>query len=277
MITIAILNMKGGVGKTTLAVNLSWHLARHGKRALLVDLDPQFNASQYLMTFISYSAHLKKHGTVADILLDAARSRLTVAEKEDVGKSFKLLAPIEMSKDRKSYLFLLPSELELASAVKNPQGVEFRLQKTLTRWEPYFDYTFIDCAPTDTVLTATALMASDYVLVPIKPDRFSILGHSMIKEILAKFRADYPDPRNVRDLGVVFTLVSGDPNNEIENDCKSKVAKEASYVFDTEVKDSASYLRAIHEQSPVFDTRYARDLTKQTIQDLVSDSAAQLT
>jgi chromosome partitioning protein len=88
---------------------------------------------------------------------------------------FSILAPIDRV-GKGAYLFLLPSELELARAVKNPQGVEFRLHKLLQRWERYFDYAFIDCAPTDTVLTATALMAANFVLVPMRPDRFSILG-----------------------------------------------------------------------------------------------------
>lgn len=271
MITIAMLNMKGGVGKTTLAVNLSWHLARQGKKVLLVDLDPQFNASQYLMTFERYAAHRKKSGTVADILLDSGRSRLSVSDKADPKKSLRTLAQVEVSPDRKGYLFLLPSELELASAVKNPQGVEFRLQKAMATWEPYFEYAFIDCAPTDTVLTATALMAADYVMVPIKPDRFSILGYGMIKEIFTRFKADYPDPKGVRDLGVVFTHVTRGGSHDIEEDCKKQVAKEASYVFKTEVATSTSYLRAIHEQSPVFDTRYARAVTRQTITDLVDE------
>ena len=61
---ISLLNMKGGVGKTTLAVNLAWHtFRRNKKRVLLVDLDPQFNASQYMMHYDVYSKHVKTNGT----------------------------------------------------------------------------------------------------------------------------------------------------------------------------------------------------------------------
>ena len=269
MNTIALLNMKGGVGKTTLAVNLAWSLCRHqSKRVLLIDLDPQFNASQYLMTYEKYDTHRKKYGTAASVLLDTARARLAIASKPSK-EEFSILAPIEY-KSQSSYLFLLPSELELASAVKNPQGVEFRLQKTLSRWEEYFDYAFIDCAPTDTVLTATALMASNYVLVPMKPDRFSVLGYGLMNEVLQTFRGDYPDPSNVQDLGVVFTRVAV-PENTIEKECKALVSKSASHVFKTEIRESSSYLRSAHEQSPVFDTRYVRELTKSSITALVAE------
>ena len=81
MRAISLLNMKGGVGKTTLAVNLAWSLYRNQKhRVLLVDLDPQFNSSQYLLTYDAWDAHRKEKGTVANILLDAQRSRMTISE-----------------------------------------------------------------------------------------------------------------------------------------------------------------------------------------------------
>src|ERR1035437_10901434 len=77
--TISLLNMKGGVGKTTLAVNLAWHFFDHElKNVLLVDLDPQFNATQYLMDFTAFDAHRKSAGTVADLLLDKPQLQLRV-------------------------------------------------------------------------------------------------------------------------------------------------------------------------------------------------------
>src|SRR5947209_12576197 len=69
--TICLLNMKGGVGKTTLAVTLAWHISRTGGRVLLVDFDPQYNASQYLMRFDGYKTHLKEKGTIAGLLIDS--------------------------------------------------------------------------------------------------------------------------------------------------------------------------------------------------------------
>ena len=262
MISVALLNMKGGVGKTTLAVNLAWQLARQDKRVLVVDLDPQFNASQYLMTYEVYAKHLKK-GTVADILGGRRSSSMRGSKK----KSKKHHLPEEIftvEATQNGALHLIPSELGLARSVKNPQGVEFRLSKYLSPISKHFDYTFIDCAPTDTVLTATALMASDYVLVPIRPDRYSILGYGLMQRVLDDFRADYPDPKNVRDLGVVFTQVSND-GNTIEIQCKRAIADAASYVFKAEIPKSRTFLRAVHEGSPVFDTRYARQLTKSSM------------
>lgn len=270
MRAISLLNMKGGVGKTTLAVNLAWSLYRNQKhRVLLVDLDPQFNSSQYLLTYDAWDAHRKAKGTVANILLDAQRSRMTISETV-TQEEISILAKIEHQKVREGYLYLLPSELALARAVKNPQGVEFRLQKLLDRWSKYFDYILIDCAPTDTVLTATALMASNYVLVPIQPDRFSILGYGMMQEVLVNFRSDYPDPKKVADLGVVFTQVSRE-NHPIEKKCKEDVMKAAPYVFKTEIHRSNAYLRAVYEKTPIFDTRFARAVTRTEILSLARE------
>jgi len=269
MITISLINMKGGVGKTTLAVNLGWNLARRKKKQVaIVDLDPQFNASQYIMDYQLWDEHKKKRGTIADVLLESDKGGKR-QEKSSTKWFFQELFNVEKSKEGRTGLWLLPSELRLAKAVKNPQGVEYRLFRLMENWEGFLDYTFIDCAPGDTVLTATALMASDYVLVPIKPDRFSIVGYTMMQEVIDNFRYDYPDPHKVQDLGVVFNQVAG--NSTIEMECKELVKKEAPYVFKTEVFKSGSYLRSLSDQAPVFDTRYARSITIQTISSLVRE------
>src|SRR5687768_9086112 len=85
---ISLLNMKGGVGKTTLAVELASRCFSRGrKKVLLVDLDPQFNASQYLMKYNSYAAHCRDGGTIADLLLDSPN--LHLRKRKAKKKSFR--------------------------------------------------------------------------------------------------------------------------------------------------------------------------------------------
>jgi chromosome partitioning protein len=247
MITTALINMKGGVGKTTLAVNLAHACYRRGQRVLLVDLDPQFNASQYLMTYNAYEAHKKAHGTVADVLLDYALNRMPLTGKA-AAKKDALSYTAVVGATGKGSLRILPAQLELSRAIKNPQSVEYRLQKYLTQVEKHFDRVFIDCAPTDTVLTASALTASHCVLVPIKPDRFSILGYEMVKQLIEDFRRDYPDPNKVTDLGVVFTLSSPKPDT-IEKKCKDAVRKQAPYIFTPEIPHSKSERRCTNSRT----------------------------
>lgn len=271
MITTALINMKGGVGKTTLAVNMAWmcHLRRN--RVLLIDLDPQFNATQYTMTFDDYDQHKKQKGTVLNILQNvprpkSARSNLETEPDFCLHRLYQFKAV-----DGRQFVFdLLPSELALAFVIKNPQGVEFRLLKFLERLSTRYDYVFIDCAPTDTVLTTTALIASNFVLIPMKPDRFSILGHTMMKQVVQEFKSTYPDPKQVQDLGVIFTIVSKPPT-DIETECMEAVRKEASYVFESQMPHSSSYQRSVRDRSPITFTKHARESPKNAMRSVMNE------
>lgn len=199
--TIALLNMKGGVGKTTLAVNLAWHSYRHKKRrVLLIDLDPQFNASQYLMDFEQYKTHLKEKGSIADLLIDQPALGLGKKTKSVIPVANRI-ARMEVSKSG-HYLDFLPSQLALAHVVKNPAQMDFRLEKILEQIRSHYDYIFIDCAPTDSVLTTMALTASNFILIPIRPDRFSILGYANLVDTIKSFKEKTPDPNKVAELAL---------------------------------------------------------------------------
>lgn len=269
-ISVSFLNMKGGVGKTTLAVNVAWHMCRYGsKSVLLVDLDPQFNATQYIMSPESWDAHRKSPGTIADLLLSPTKPAMHLKKKR-----FAPVSPrkylFEVNSKSKGSLHLLPSELVLAKAIKSPEGVPYKLEKALERIRADFDYIIIDCAPTDSVLTDTALMASDFVLIPMKPDRFSVLGYALMRETLDSFRETYPDPHRIEELGVVFTQVSGE--SEIEDQCMDEIEDQADYVFDAFIPRSVrSYSKSVQHRSPIFDTSYARQGTKDALRDVVRE------
>ena len=116
-ITISLLNMKGGVGKTTLAVNLAWFMHRQeGLNVLLVDLDPQFNATQYVMDFSQFDAHRKSKGTIADLLLD--QPRLDLRAKRVKANPATALYNVEKSGSKK--FDLLPAEARLVLSRSHP-------------------------------------------------------------------------------------------------------------------------------------------------------------
>ena len=273
---ISLLNMKGGVGKTTLAVNLAWHTySRSKKRVLLVDLDPQFNASQYMMHFQAYRDHVAENGTIADILIESPTLGLKKKPKKVPDK--KRIARMEEAQAG-HYLDLLPSQLQLAHVVKNPAQMEYKLQKLLVPLGSDYDYIFIDCAPTDSVLTTMALTASHYFLIPVRPDRFSILGYANLLEAVEDFKARSPDPNNVRDLGVVFTQVRGQSSVESSsmNSIRAFADKNDSYVFDSELGFSDTFLRAIEDQTPAFRTKYARDELKVSLREIATEMVARI-
>ena len=272
-VTISLLNMKGGVGKTTLAVNLAWYICRkRSKRVLLIDLDPQFNTSQYTMSYDEWADHKSKKGTVADIILEPQKARMKVKKKTKHSGDAQLIQKCIFVREESldgGRLDILPSELDLSAAVKNPHTVAFKLEKSLENVRKNYDYVFIDCAPTDSVLTETALMASDFILTTVKPDRFSVLGYAQIQEVLETFRNSFHDPHHVQNLGVVFTQVQGD--SSIESECMNEIELQAEYVFASEIRKSNSYLQSVHQQSPIFDTRYTRKLTMSDLSGLVRE------
>jgi chromosome partitioning protein len=264
--------MKGGVGKTTLAVNLAWHSYRHKKRrVLLIDLDPQFNASQYMMDFEQYKAHLKNNGSIADLLIDQPDLDLGKKKKSVVPVS-KRIAQLEKGTSD-HYLHFLPSQLALAHVVKNPAQMDFRLEKILGEIRSKYDYIFVDCAPTDSVLTTMALTASNFILIPIRPDRFSILGYANLVDTIRSFKEKTADPNRVAELGLIFTQVRG--NNAVEKSCMDEVqslaASFGSYVFPSTLRFSNTFLRAVEDQTPAFETKYARDDLKANIAGIVKD------
>src|SRR4051794_30422441 len=107
--TISLINMKGGVGKTTLAVNIAWELSRT-KQVLLIDLDPQFNATQYLMDYDTFVKHRQNAGTVADILLEPNRQRMPLGKQARKNVSIDAhLVNIEQTANGR--FAFLPSEL----------------------------------------------------------------------------------------------------------------------------------------------------------------------
>lgn len=273
--TIALLNMKGGVGKTTLAVNLAWYIfQKDNANVLLVDLDPQFNATQYVMDYKSFEHHRKHSATITDLLIDPPKldARLTKVKKNPA----VALHNIRTANGKK--FDLLPAELSLAWIVKNPAQMDYRLERLLQKIRDNYDYVFIDCAPTDSVLTTMALTAADYLLIPMRPDRFSILGFANLVETIKTFRSNCPDPHEVKVLGVVFTQVLGD--SEVEDQAMLEVEraarKEAIPLFTSQLKHSKSFIRSVRDQTPIFETLYAHQRSRAAAAKIVDELKARI-
>lgn len=124
-----------------------------------------------------------------------------------------------------------------------------------------------------------ALMASDFLLIPVRPDRFSILGYTLLGETVRDFRNNSPDPHDVQELGTVFTQVNDATG--IEGECMAEIRKSAttdgSYVFNASLPVSRTFIRAIQEQTPAFETKYAREELKGSISNIVREMKARIT
>lgn len=157
---IAIANQKGGVGKTTTAINLSSCLAIAEKRVLLIDIDPQANATSGLGLSLSEEKH-----SIYELLLGESQLDDIILE---TGVPFLDLAP--------SHIRLVGSEIELI----NTDRREYRLKEKLGSIREQYEYIFIDCPPSLGLLTINALTGSDTVLIPIQCEYYALEGLSQL-------------------------------------------------------------------------------------------------
>ena len=204
---ISITNQKGGVGKTTTAINLSAAVARKGQRVLLIDLDPQGNAT----------------------------SGLGVERKEDMLSVYDVLIGDEDPKEavqitKIETLFVLPSQIELAGAeivLVSMKQREYRMKKVIEALRSDFDFIFIDCPPSLGLLTLNALTASDAILVPIQCEYYALEGLSQLMSTVKIVRRKLNTHLDIQ--GVVLTMFSSRMNlclqvvDEVKHYFKSKV------------------------------------------------------
>ena len=220
---IAILNQKGGVGKTTTTVNLSAALADAGKRVCVLDLDPQAHATTHL-------------GLEPDCTLPSLYDVLVYS---------KPLAEVRREAD--ANLWLCPSDIDLAAAEVELAGVvgrEVILREALSQDDTDFDFMLMDCGPSLGVLTLNALASADEVFIPLQPHFLALHGLSKLLETTALVCRRI-NPR-LKVTGVVICLyesqtklaseVIGDLRGFLDKSRGANVPWADAHVFDTKIR-----------------------------------------
>lgn len=257
MQVVSFINMKGGVGKTTLSVNVAYGLAyHHAKRVLLVDNDPQFNASQYLMDDDEYFEHTRdtKKGTIRDIFLPNREGPLrTVPGKaKAINKARMPLSACSVSiydgGSGRGKLDLIPSTLNLMEIETSSRGTEQRLRSYLQTHASHYDYVIIDCPPTTSIFTQSAILASDKYLVPIKPDPLSVIGLPLLEKWLETFCETYG--LELENVGIVFTLVRS--TTTMDEVMAEMTDKRGDDVFPCFLSQATAVARSVNARTPVF-------------------------
>jgi chromosome partitioning protein len=173
-IVLSSINLKGGVGKTTIAVNYAAYCGTKNRRVLLCDLDPQANASFGSIGVDGWEEHTKKKGTVAD-LLGARRHK----SAEGASKEFSDVVKKGVFKN----VDLIPSHLDLFTVDLDLAGLtarEFQLKKSLKDHVADYDIVICDCPPNLTLPTQNALAISTHYIVPVSLDYLSVLGIGLL-------------------------------------------------------------------------------------------------
>lgn len=245
MKVISLVNQKGGVAKTTTAMALGDGFSRRGKKVLLIDFDPQ------------------GHLTTAYGLED---------EQTDNPQSLRLLGLDKGGQAREAVinhnLSIITSDIGLEEAntkLASKVGRERYLQRALKRYEDLYDYVIIDSNPSLSIATINVLLASDYILIPFKPEFNSFKGIDLLLESIADVRTIKSE---IEVLGFVATMADCRRTSTAQAiDHISEIAEEAgSRVFETAIRiavacaDAPSYGKSVFEYAP--NSGVARDYEK---------------
>jgi chromosome partitioning protein len=231
---IVVANQKGGVGKTDLTVNISCQLASMGKKVLLIDMDPQANATDYL---VAQGTPIAK--TTADLLLDEALS----------------LEEAVIRNCRKN-LDIVPSSLSLSACqikLANDINMQFKLRKklrALTEGAHIYDFVLVDTPPSLGLLTVNSLTAANWVIIPIQTHYFAMEGVVQLEDTIQKVKEDINPGLAI--LGAVLTLYDRRTliSREVEGKVKSGfTGRVFSTVIPVNVRlaEAPSYHKSIFE------------------------------
>ncbi len=224
---IAVCNQKGGVGKTTTTVNLGAYLAAFGRRVLLIDFDPQANATAALTSEREFEKHIY-HGIFGD------------AAYADIIRNSGIL----------NYQFI-PSSSDLAGAIVELVPLserEYYLRKFVNQLRHHYDYILIDLPPSLSLLTVNGLVAADEVLIPVQSEYYGLQGLGQLLDTVALIRNNLRHPLVIS--GAVITLY--DKWERLSRDVMKNLRRHFPHkVFKVEIPRSVDLAEAPSHNKPI--------------------------
>jgi chromosome partitioning protein len=279
-IVVAVMNPKGGSGKTTVAVHLSYALSlRASKGCLIVDLDPtNSNATEHVVNADKLNAiKRRKTSDIYHLLSQSKCTRKSIEQRivpgPDIRYSLFTNQPIPIKReDTAALVDILPSRTQFDSKYLSKPDWQLSLKEIVRRLKQY-KYIIIDCPPLSFDLTKLAYLASDYILVPVKPEMHNVKGLETTSLYLRELRHEFPD-HTPHFLGVVITNFNYSSSNVPAQDTaidqiKVKCKSNKWDIFRTQIEYSQSYIKASLNGDFISDVKGVQGRTKSNFENFV--------
>lgn len=263
---ITMMNFKGGVGKTTITMNLGHCLEFHQRlrRVLLIDADPQFNLSQYLLGYMKYMHIVNNNTPTLYELLEEGCHNIPIRPINDY------IVNVDTYKSGKVDLICSKLELYQSLQASTNSCIQFK-NKLLPILEDY-DIVLIDCPPTISIISEAAFYLSDYILIPIMPEYLCTIGLPLLYQSVRNFKQKYLN-NSLKILGAVINAEDGyspEGYNAI-SDIQATCQKYSIPLFQSRILYSRSYPKGARLAEPIFQTPYSRQNTIDNFLNFVSE------
>jgi chromosome partitioning protein len=240
---LACVNLKGGVGKTAVAVNFAAYCGREGMRTLLVDCDPQTNATFSCLRIEQWAEHAEQFGTIASLL----GVRSIAGEPNHKGPESVIKKNVFENVDLvPSHISLFSVDLDLGGAA----GRELRLRKALKPVLQNYDIVVCDCPPNLTIPTQNAISMSTHYVVPVPPDYLSIVGVTLLNTRIEELCENLD--HKIINAGIILSRV-GRKATHRDNLSSNLRSKFETLVLRSELRERVAVPESVSLQKPIFE------------------------
>lgn len=268
---ISFMNMKGGVGKTTICVNIAGQLAKDGYKVLIIDNDPQMNASQYLLD-----------AKVLENLINSGKRIYSLYKESTDENLLDISGEYEDSnnkEDKESIIVEVRENLKLLCGDLNMSKVNgvnvdddtLRLFIENNLLQRDYDFIFIDCPPTQSIYTTSAFKASYYYLLVIKPDFLSTIGLSLFKNFIANYNKKRNTEEKLKNLGIIINLAQKGNTYHNEKIEEIKIKNKFNKVFETSINNISNIAKSSEEQKLMYETNKCKKAIKNLTKEFLKE------